>query len=180
MQQKKLVDNKWVTFLEDKFNLPDGSECTYYHAQKPDAVMAIVVDGDASSGFTYIVNQHRHPIGKSIWQFPIGGFDSSNEDPVESARKELLEETGVRAGEMEYLGAFYADPGFTNQRIHVCATHEIVEIGQQRLENTEQGLVSRRVEVSSIVSLIDSGEMGDGWGFAGHYYLQKYLSAIQA
>jgi len=100
MQRRKLVDNKWVTFLEDKYNLPNGSECTYYHAQKTDAVMPIVVEGNASSGFTYIVNQHRHPIGKSIWQFPIGGFNSAHENPVESAKKELLEETGVRAGDM--------------------------------------------------------------------------------
>ena len=178
MQRRKLVDNKWVTFLEDKFNLPNGSECTYYHAQKTDAVMAIIVEGTASSGFTYIVNQHRHPIEKSIWQFPIGGFDSAKENPIESAKKELLEETGVKAGEMEYLGSFYADPGFTNQKIHVCASNQILDVGQQQLENTEQGLICKKVEISSIVSLIDSGDMGDGWGLAGHYYLQKYLSMI--
>ena len=124
------------------------------------------------------MNQHRHPIGKSIWQFPIGEFDSSIEDSIESAKKELLEETGVMAGEMEYLGCFYADPGFTNQKIHVCASNEILGVGHQQLENTEQGLICKKVEISSIESLIDSGDMGDGWGLAGHYYLQKYLSKI--
>ena len=178
MQRRKLVDNKWVTFLEDKFNLPNGSECTYYHAQKTDAVMVIVVEGTASEGFTYIVNQHRHPIGKSIWQFPIGGFNSTHEDPIDSAKKELLEETGVKAGEMEYLGSFYADPGFTNQKIHVCASNEILSVGQQQLENTEHGLICKKVEISSIASLIDSGDMGDGWGLSGYYYLQKYLSKL--
>ena len=75
MRRRKLVDNKWVTFLEDKFQLPNGTDCTYYHAKKSDAVMALVVDGDKADGYTYIVNQHRHPIGKTIWQFPIGGFN---------------------------------------------------------------------------------------------------------
>lgn len=178
MQRRKLVDNKWVTFLEDKFTLSNGTDCTYYHAQKPDAVMAIAVEGNVSSGFTYIVNQHRHPIERSIWQFPIGGFNSATEDPVESAKKELLEETGVRAGEMTYLGSFYADPGFTNQKIHVCATNDILEIGEQQLETSEHGLICKKVEISNIVSLIDSGDMGDGWGLAGYYYLQKYLSGL--
>ncbi len=178
MQRRKLVDNRWVTFLEDKFTLANGSDCTYYHAQKLDAVMAIAIEGNASAGFTYIVNQHRHPIETSIWQFPIGGFDSATEDPVVSARKELLEETGVRAGNMEYFGSFYADPGFTNQKIHVCVTNDILEVGEQQLENTEHGLIVKKVELSSIASLIDSGEMGDGWGLAGHYYLQKYLADV--
>ncbi|MFK8077166.1 MAG: NUDIX domain-containing protein [Granulosicoccus sp.] len=178
MQRRKLVDNKWVTFLEDKFSLPNGAECTYYHAQKSDAVMATVIEGNSPNGYTYIVNQHRHPIEQSIWQFPIGGFDSRTEDPIESAKRELLEETGVKAGGMDYLGSFYADPGFTNQKIHVCASNDVLEVGEQQLENSEQGLICERVKISSVGSLIDSGEMGDGWGLAGHYYLHKYLSTI--
>jgi ADP-ribose pyrophosphatase YjhB (NUDIX family) len=176
MQRRKLVDNKWVTFLEDKFQLPNGADCTYYHAQKSDAVMAIVVDGDKSDGYTYIVNQHRHPIGKTIWQFPIGGFDASTEDPVDAARKELREETGVVAGDMHFLGSFYADPGFTNQKLHVCATNNIVDIVDQKLESSEHGLVSKKVRISSINALIESGEMGDAWGIVGCYHLHRFLA----
>jgi len=178
MQRRKLVDNKWVTFLEDKFQLANGTDCTYYHAQKSDAVMVIAVQGDAFAGSTYIVKQHRHPIGKTIWQFPIGGFNRATEDPVDAARKELLEETGVRAGEMLYLGSFYADPGFTNQQLHVCATNDIVEIGEQKLEHLEYGLICKKVPIASITALIETGDMGDAWGLAGHYYLQKYLRDI--
>jgi ADP-ribose pyrophosphatase len=180
MQRRKLVDNKWVTFLEDKFQLPNGSDCTYYHAQKSDAVMAIVLDGAKDHEHTYIVNQHRHPIGKTIWQFPIGGFNPETEDPVVAAKKELREETGVLAGDMHYLGSFYADPGFTNQKLHVCATNTILELGDQKLENSEFGLISKRVRVSDINELIESGEMGDAWGIAGCYYLQKYMSSLKS
>ena len=180
MQRRKLVDNKWVTFLEDKFQLPNGADCTYYHARKSDAVMAIVVDGAKNEEFTYIVNQHRHPIEKTIWQFPIGGFNASTEDPVEAARKELREETGVVAGKMSYLGSFYADPGFTNQKLHVCATNSILDIVSPKLENFEYGLISKRVSTSSINELIESGDMGDAWGLAGSYYLNKFLADIHA
>jgi len=178
MRRRKLVDNKWVTFLEDKFQLPNGTDCTYYHAQKSDAVMALVVDGDKTDGYTYIVNQHRHPIGRTIWQFPIGGFNASTEDPIESARKELREETGVVAGEMHYLGSFYADPGFTNQKVHVCATNSILEILEPKLETSEYGLISKKVQISSLNSLIESGDMGDAWGIVGYHYLQKFLACI--
>jgi len=178
MRRRKLVDNKWVTFLEDKFQLPDGTDCTYYHAQKSDAVMAIVVDGDEIDGYTYIVNQHRHPIGKAIWQFPIGGFNASIEDPIDAARKELREETGVVADEMHYMGSIYADPGFTDQKLHVCATNCILEVVDPKLENSEYGLISKKVQISSLGSLIESGEMGDAWGIVGYYQIHKFLNSI--
>lgn len=175
MERKKLIDNKWVTFLEDKFQLPNGAECTYYHAQKSDAVLTIAIDGTGADSYTFIVNQQRHPIGQTIWQFPIGGFNAETEDPTESARKELQEETGVLAGEIDYLGSFFADPGFTNQKVHVCATRSIESIGQQKLEVSEHGLISKRIRTSEVTTMIESGEMGDAWGLAGHYYMNKYL-----
>ncbi len=180
MQRRVLVDNQWLTVLEDKYQLPNGSDCTYYHTQKSDAVMVIAIDGTDSTGYTYIVNQHRHPIQQSIWQFPIGGFDSDTEDPVESAKKELREETGVIAQGMDYLGSFFADPGFTNQKIHVCATNDIVESGEQQLEKSEFGLICKKVEISGIALLVDSGDMGDAWGLAGHYFLTKYIKQIES
>ena len=178
MERRKIVDNKWVTLIEDSFKLPNGTDCTYYHVQKSDAVLTIAIDDQQSDLHTFIVNQNRHPIGKTIWQFPIGGFNSSNENPKDAGRKELQEETGVLAGEIEYLGSFYADPGFTNQKLHVCATKDIVEIGDQKLERLEHGLISKRVATSEIESLIENGDMGDAWGLAGHYYLNKYLKSI--
>lgn len=81
MQRRKLVENRWVTFIEDKFQLDNGEECTYYHAQKSDAVLTIAIDESDHVPHTFIVKQMRHPIGKTIWQFPIGGFDVSSEDP---------------------------------------------------------------------------------------------------
>lgn len=175
MKRRKLVENKWVTFIEDKFKLPNGADCTYYHAQKSDAVLTIAIDNTASEPHTFIVNQNRHPIGRTIWQFPIGGFDSSTEDPMDASRKELEEETGVLAGDIEYLGSFYADPGFTNQKIHVCATADIRNMGEQKLELSEHGLICKRIPVTDVKPMITSGEMGDAWGLAGYFYLQTFL-----
>jgi len=175
MNRRKLVDNQWVTILEDKYELQNGAECTYYHAQKTDAVLTIAIESVGSKTYTYIVNQYRHPIEQTIWQFPIGGFDSTTEDAKAVARMELQEETGVVVGDIEYLGSFYADPGFTNQKLHVCASRDIVEIGEQRLERMEHGLVCKRVPTKDIKTMIESGEMGDAWGLAGFYYMNSFL-----
>jgi hypothetical protein len=67
MERRKLVENKWVTFIEDKYRLPNGTDCTYYHAQKSDAVLTIALRTTGCGVFTFIVNQLRHPIGQTIW-----------------------------------------------------------------------------------------------------------------
>lgn len=175
MERRKLVENKWVTFLEDKFKLPNGADCTYYHAQKSDAILTIAIEDDGENSYTFIVNQKRHPIDQTIWQFPIGGFNPDAEEPAESARKELQEETGVVAGEITYLGSFFADPGFTNQKVHVCATRDITNIGEQKLELLEHGLISKRVNIEDIEGMVESGDMGDAWGLAGLFYMNKFL-----
>lgn len=143
-----------------------------------DAVMAIAIDNSQPEPSTFIVNQYRHPINQNIWQFPIGGFNPDEADPIDAAKGELLEETGVKAGNFDYLGSFFADPGFTNQKVHVCASKDILEITDQQLEDVEVGLTFKKVPVGAVSEMIKSGEMGDAWGMAGHYYLSSYLKTI--
>jgi len=178
LKRRTLVENQWVTFLEDKFLLANGKECTYYHAQKSDAVLVIAIEMLGKKAHTTIVNQHRHPIGQSIWQFPLGGYDSSTEDVEVVARMELQEETGIAAGKIHYMGSFFADPGFTNQKLHVCATNDILEKGEQRLECLEHGLICKTVAVNDIQKMVESGEMGDAWGLAGLHYMNVFLNNV--
>lgn len=176
MNRKKIVENRWVTFLEDEFRLPNGADITYYHAMRADAVMAIALDVGDDYLNTFIVKQHRHPIGKEIWQFPLGGIDEGVEDLNIIAQKELAEETGVIAVNFEHVGSFYADPGFTNQKLHVCISQTIQNIESQNLEASEYGLVCRKIAVNKIPDFIESGEMGDAWGIAGLHYINRYLA----
>lgn len=170
-----LIENKWLDFYEDTYALPNGENCTYYHAAQNDAVIAIAVDTEVEPLTTYVVNQYRHPIGHSIWQFPCGGFDSKLRSPVDAARDELVEETGISVGDIHLMGSFYANPGFTNQKIHVCVSSQILGKSEPNLDRTEYGLVSKKIQVSEIRNLIESGDMGDSWGITGLHYLENYL-----
>ena len=109
----------------------------------------------------------------------MGGFDPTLQSPIEAGKRELLEETGVKAGEMTYMGEFYADPGFTDQKMHVCATHDIISIGEQKLEVTEHGMQCKKIVIGDIPMMIETGEMGDAWGIAGLYYANKFCSSIR-
>ena len=137
--------------------------------------MAIAINNIQFEPTTFIVQQHRHPISQRIWQFPIGSVSDAHESAEIAAAQELEEETGVKANNFLHMGSFFADPGFSNQRVHVYVTSDIVSVGSQRLEKTEHDLISKSVTVKSLENMIETGEMGDSWGITGLHYLRKYL-----
>ncbi|OED41033.1 hypothetical protein AB833_10565 [Chromatiales bacterium (ex Bugula neritina AB1)] len=76
------------------------------------------------------------------------------------------------------MGSFYANPGFTDQRVHVCVSSEIIEKQIPKPEISEYGLISKMVPVSEINKMISSGDMGDAWGITGLHYLNSYIAEM--
>ncbi len=65
-----------------------------------------------------LVKQYRHPVGAHIWEVPAGMIERG-EPPIETARRELIEETGYRAESLRFLFSLYPTPGFCEERIHL-------------------------------------------------------------
>lgn len=177
MKRSTLVQNHWLSLFEDKYALENGNQCTYYHVARSDAVMAIAVEVEDREIFTYLVEQYRHPIGEKIWQFPLGGIESS-EKPVESARKELREEAGLVTGKTTECLSFYTDPGFSNQRMYVCITSDIQEQKEQVLEDSELGLTVKRVPLSELKGIVTS-KHSDAWTIIGYQAILDYVQLIE-
>lgn len=64
-----------------------------------------------------LVRQHRHAVDQELWEAPAGMIERG-EPPLETARRELIEETGYRARSLRFLWSIYSTPGFCNERIH--------------------------------------------------------------
>ncbi|GAC1303216.1 MAG: NUDIX hydrolase [Vulcanimicrobiaceae bacterium] len=65
-----------------------------------------------------LVRQHRHAVDSDLWEVPAGMIERG-EPPIETARRELLEETGYRASSLRYLWSLFTTPGFCQERIHL-------------------------------------------------------------
>jgi ADP-ribose pyrophosphatase len=96
------------TFRED--------EAPYYTLQLPDYASIIAITGD---GRIVIVRQYRPAVDHYTYELPSGIVDPG-EAPAESARRELLEETGYRVSEVEVLGSMEPDTGRLGNRIWAC------------------------------------------------------------
>jgi ADP-ribose pyrophosphatase len=64
-----------------------------------------------------LVKQHRQAVDSDLWEVPAGMIELG-EPPIETARRELVEETGYRAESLRFLWSIYSTPGFCNERIH--------------------------------------------------------------
>jgi ADP-ribose pyrophosphatase len=133
--------------------------------EHPGAVAIVAVD---DAGKVALVRQRREAVREHLLELPAGTLEEG-ESPLESARRELEEETGLTGGTWRELGGFYTTPGFCRERMHVFAA-EGVQAGDAKPEEDEE-LELVHWDVREIGERI--GELEDAKTIAG---LLLYLS----
>jgi ADP-ribose pyrophosphatase len=118
-----------------------------------------LLDPDSEDPEVLVIRQFRHASGGMIWEIPAGVLDQG-ESPEACAARELLEETGARARQLDHLSSIYTTPGFTDELIHLfLATGlEITTPTHQADEFIE--IEPRRM--SRLLEMIRNGEIVDG------------------
>lgn len=155
---RTVYENRWMAVREDAFVRPDGSEGVYGVVEKTDFVVVIAMEDEA----IWLVEQYRYPVGARFWELPQGSWqDRPDAEPIEVARGELREETGIEAGSLEHLGHLYQAYGFSTQGMDVfLATH--LRHGPPAPEDEELDLVTRRFPLEAFETMLRSGEIKDG------------------
>lgn len=109
--EETLFENRWVRVRRQQVELPDGRAYDYTLVDRPSQGVGIILLDDA--GRLLLEREYRHAVGQVVWQLP-GGLIDEGESPLESAQRELLEETGFEAEEWDDLGEFFDNPGLGN------------------------------------------------------------------
>jgi ADP-ribose pyrophosphatase len=81
----------------------------------PDAVAVVAIDVD---GNVALVRQLREAVRKEVLELPAGGIEAG-ETPLQCARRELVEETGLTGGEWRHWGGFFTTPGYSRERMEL-------------------------------------------------------------
>lgn len=82
------------------------------------------------------MKQHRHAVDGDLWEVPAGMIERG-EPPLETAKRELLEETGYRADSLRFLWSIYTTPGFCQERIHFFVADGLTA-GEAQPEDDEE------------------------------------------
>jgi ADP-ribose pyrophosphatase len=180
ISSRAVYSNRWMTVREHQIERADGSPGIYGVVEKPDFVLVIPIqkggpteeNGSIEKDQVYLVEQYRLPVAGRFAEFPQGSWEQKpGADPMEIARGELREETGLHAGKMEYVGHLFVAYGMSNQGFHIFLATELSQ-GERNLEKEEQDLVVKRVAIAEFEEMIRSGEIKDAasiaaWAFLG-------------
>lgn len=161
--------NRWMIVREDGILRRDGSEGIYGVVEKPDFVVILPIETDGS---IHLVEQYRYPVGARFWELPQGAReDDPSADPIEVARGELREETGLIAGQIEYVGHLFQAYGYATQGYHIFLARGLTHGGMQ-LDHEEQGLITQKFQARAVVEMIASGKIKDATTIAALGLLQ--------
>lgn len=109
-----------------------------------------------AGGEVLLVRQLREAVGERLLEIPAGLHDVEGEPPEETARRELEEETGYRAGSIERLGRIHTSPGFVDE---VCEL--FVATGCERAGEPEEGIELVPLALDDAVAMVERGEITD-------------------
>jgi ADP-ribose pyrophosphatase len=105
-----------------------------------------------------LVRQYRHAVVRYLLEIPAGTL-SSPERPEEGAARELEEELGVRAGNLDKLAEFFVSPGFVEEKMWLYLATDLTETAQ-RLEDDEL-IEIVRLPFARAIEMVEGGEIED-------------------
>lgn len=115
-----------------------------------------------------LIRQYRHPAGQYLWELPAGLRDEPGEQPLDTARRELAEETGLRAAAWATLVDLRPSPGFSTEVCRVYQAGQLSEAGRPaQQEGEEQDLSSRWVSLPEALHDVLDGRITNGLAVAG-------------
>lgn len=148
----------------DQVAMPGGSKATREVVEHHGAVAIVALDDDDQ---VTLIHQYRHPLGRRIWELPAGLIDHLGEDPVETAKRELVEEVGLAAEHWSVLVDVAASPGFTDEVVRVYLATGLSTVDRELLGEEEADLVARKVPLAEAVRMALAGEIVNGAAVGG-------------
>jgi ADP-ribose diphosphatase len=156
-----LLETRRFRVVRHSRRLPDGTIHVRETVVHPGAVVLIPL---IDPGHVCLIRNYRVAVGEELIELPAGTIDP-HEDPLQTARRELVEETGYRARSFEKLHEFWVSPGILNERMHLFLATDL-EAGPSAPEVGEQ-IQTLVVAWDEALAMADDGRIRDAKTIAG-------------
>lgn len=158
----------------ENVTLPNGVTLDMDIIRHPGAAAIVPVTEDRS---VVLLKQYRHAVGAHIWEIPAGTLEPG-EDAHRCARRELTEETGFVADNLEKLGEITPLPAYSDERIHIYLATGLHEADQNL--DADELLSVHRIDLRQALEMVQSGEIQDAKTLSGLYLAAARMERVKA
>ncbi|MEQ9426694.1 MAG: NUDIX hydrolase [Cyclobacteriaceae bacterium] len=170
LSSKDIYENPWIKIEEHQVINPKGGEGIYGKAHfKAKAIGIIPLD---ESNNTWLVGQYRYTLDEYSWEIPMGG-GLLEVDILESAKRELKEETGLKAKSWENILRIHTSNSVTDEEGFVFVAKDLTQ-GEPHFDPTED-LRIKKLPFSEALRMAMDGEITDSLSLAGIFKVARIL-----
>ncbi|GAC1366218.1 MAG: NUDIX hydrolase [Ktedonobacteraceae bacterium] len=179
LTSRQVIDTPFLKIRSEQVELPDGTILDdYYIIENRGWVGIVPITEDGR----FILNrQYKHGIGMQVLEFPAGGIDAHEADPMLAAHRELMEETGysVEPGNIELLAHMLANPTGAVTEIWWYIARDVLKTGSQKIDPAEviENILATPAE---LLAYIHSGEFAVQGQIAAAYMALEHLGWLKA
>ena len=158
LDDELIHDGYIISLFNSRFRAPDGTEFNRDVVRHPGAVSVVPV---WDNGDVVLVRQYRAPLDRMMIEIPAGKRDVAGEAPLACARRELKEEVGLTAGDIEELVTFHNSVGFSDEQGIVYRATDLTE-GDRDVDGLEEEFMETlRIPLDKSLSMIFAGAITD-------------------
>jgi len=171
LSSKEVYRTPWITVRCDEVVTKSGKPLTYSVVSLHHPTVIVVATND--DGQVLLQKNYRYTIDKTLWELPAGHSDG--QDPLQAAKRELMEETGLASENWTHLGEYYEAVGIANIPYHVFWAQNVT--GTPVNNDHEEDISDHRfIAMDELDSMITRGELQDCQSLAALYTVKAAIN----
>jgi 8-oxo-dGTP pyrophosphatase MutT (NUDIX family) len=167
---KKIYENDWIILNEFSVINPNGNKGIYGKISFKNKAIGIIPLDD--SHYTWIVGQYRYTLDEFSWEIPMGGGPLSV-DILQSAKRELLEETGLIAKKWTNILRIHTSNSVTDEEGFVFMAEDLIQ-SEPKFDDTEK-IIIKRLPFKEVYDMVLLNQITDSISIAGIFKVGKIL-----
>ncbi|NUS44983.1 MAG: NUDIX hydrolase [Mycobacteriaceae bacterium] len=161
---RTVYDGAILALRLDQVAMPGGRVVEREVIEHHGAVAVLALD---DAGRIVLIRQYRHPLRRRLLELPAGLLDKAGEDPLDAARRELAEETGLAARDWRVLVDVALSPGFSDEVLRVYLARDLYSTERPEPEDEEADLEIMRMPLDEAVAAVFAGDIDNATAVAG-------------
>ncbi|WP_421655896.1 NUDIX hydrolase [Leptothermofonsia sp. ETS-13] len=171
LRRRFTYQGRKFSFESTRLRLPNRTEGEWECVRHPGGALAVPVTPE---GKLVLVRQYRFTVQGRLLEFPAGTVEVS-ENPEETIRREIEEETGYRANRWQKLGEFFVAPGYSDEIIYAFLAQDLELLDDPPEQDSDEDLEPVLMTAEEIEKAIHTGELADAKSICAFLLAQPHL-----